>query len=189
MSNKLRFFFEFKLPFLSYCILSISILIIYLSGFEIQTLSTIKSQIGSIILMAGFVLRIIATTTTRYMGKIKIVGVYAICRQPLLLAQIISFIGLNIIIANPIFVLITIIIFITNDLFSARRYEKILLHHYKEIWKIYASNTKFLLPFTKRVKDVFRPSISSKEIDNSHNTLIFIAIYIILVEISILSLL
>lgn len=189
MSNKLRCFFEFKIPFLSYCILFVSIFIIYLSGFEIQSLSTIRSQIGSIILMAGFVIRIIATTTTRYMGKIKIVGVYAICRQPLLLAQIISFVGLNVIVANPIFILATIIVFITNDLFSARRYEKILFHHYKEIWKIYASNTRFLLPLTKRVKDVFRASLSSKELDNTQNVLIFIAIYIIFIEISTLSLL
>lgn len=189
MSSKLRCFFEFRIPLISYFVLFVAIFILYLSGFEIPSLSTIRSQIGSIILMAGFVIRIIATITTRYMGKIKIVGVYAICRQPLLLAQIISFIGLNIIIANPIFILATTIVFIANDLFSARRYEKILLHHYKEIWKIYANKTKFLLPFTTRIKDVFRPSISSTELDNTHNTLIFIAIYIILVEISTLSLL
>ena len=187
MNSKLRTFFEYRVPLISYLFLFIAIFILYLVGFEITSLSTIKNQVGSLILMLGFIMRIIASLTTRYLGKIKITGLYAICRQPLLLSQMISYIGLNIIIANHFFLLVTIVVFFANDVFSAKKYDKILCHTYRDVWKIYAKNTNFLFPVHIRWKDVFKKNISSTEIDNSHNFLIFLCICIILIEISALS--
>lgn len=187
MNSRLRTFFEYRVPLISYLFLFVSIFILYLVGFDITSLSTIKNQIGSLILMFGFTMRVMASLTTRYLGKIKITGLYAICRQPLLLSQMISYIGLNIIIANHFFLLITIIVFFANDVFCAKKYDKILRHTYRDIWKIYAKNTSFLLPTYIRWKDVFKKNISSIEIDNSHNFLIFLFICVILIEISALS--
>lgn len=184
MNNRLRLFFEFRLPFVSYLILFFSILFLYFFGFEYATLGEYSSQVGLIILFIGFGIRVLASITIKYLGKIKITGIYALCRQPLLLGQFVSFIGLNIIVSNVYFCAISCLVFVCNDVLSAKKYDKILEHHYKDIWRIYAKNTNFVIPFTKRVNDVFKPSVSSMEIDNSKNTYIFIIIYAILVEIA-----
>jgi hypothetical protein len=121
------------------------------------------------------------------MGKIKITGIYAICRHPLLLAQIISLIGLNVIVSNIYFSIASIIIFICNDYLSSKKYDKILSYHYRDIWSIYAKHTNFLLPITDRVKDVFSGSLSQSELEEGQNAPIFFAIYAILVETATLS--
>ena len=184
MSNKLRLFFEFRIPLISYLILFCVIFVLFLFDQQFQSLSIKSSQIGAIVLFAGFGIRVLATITMKYMGKIKITGIYAICRQPLLLAQIISFIGLNIIVMNSYFMLVSLIVFVCNDFFAYRKYDKILLHHYRDVWKIYSKHTNFLIPFTNRIKDVFNTKLSQSEFDNSRNTSIFLAIYAILVEIA-----
>ena len=184
MNKKIKLFFEFKIPIISYVLLSIAIFIIFLLGHSFQSLSSKQAQIGSLILFAGFGIRVLATITAKYMGKIKITGIYAICRHPLLLAQIVSLIGLNIIVSNIYFFAASIIIFICNDYLSSKKYDKILSHHYRDVWKIYAKHTNFLLPITSRIKDVFAGSLSQSEFENGQNAPIFFIIYAILVEIA-----
>ena len=67
------------------------------------------------------------------------------------------------------------------------KYDKILAHYYREVWQIYKSQTRFLLPITNRVNDVLHANTSVNEIDNSSNTLIFLIIYALLVEIAMFS--
>jgi len=184
MNNKLRLFFEFKIPLISYLILFLVIFVLFLFDCQFYSLSNKSSQIGSLILFIGFGLRILATVTTKYMGKIKITGIYAICRHPYLLAQIVSFIGLNIIVSNIYFLFLSTVVIICNDFLACKKYDRILAHHYKDIWHIYAKHTNFIIPFTKRAKDVFSASLSQYEFDNGRNTPIFLAIYAILVEIA-----
>ncbi len=184
MNYKLKSFFEFRLPFISYCILFCAIFALFLSEQHFQALSTNSSQIGSLILFFGFGIRVLATITPKYMGKIKITGIYAICRQPLLLAQFISLIGLNIIVSNVYFFFISTIVFIFNDFLSLKKYDKILAFKYKDIWKIYAKHTNFVIPISNRIRDIFSSSISRSEFLDNQNTLIFIMIYAILVEIA-----
>ena len=184
MKNKLRMFFEFRIPLISYLLLFVVILVLFFFDYNFHSLSEKNSQVGAMILFAGFALRVLATTTMKYMGKIKITGVYAICRQPFLLAQIISFIGLNVIVCNSYFILASLIILICNDFLAYRKYDKILAHHYRDVWKIYAKHTNFLIPFTNRVKDVFECKLSQSELDNGQNAPIFFTIYAILVEIA-----
>lgn len=187
MNGKLRVFFEFRLPLISYVILFFSILLLYIFNFRISPITTHIAQFGILILFAGFGIRILASITVKYLGKIKITGIYAICRHPMLLGQFISFVGLNLMVCNILFTFISIVVFVCNDVLSCIKYDKILAHYYRDVWKIYSKNTKFVLPFTNRIKDVLTPSISSYELDNSHNTPIFFAMYAIMVELSTLS--
>lgn len=187
MSKKLRMFFEFRIPLISYVLLGIIIAILFFTGHQFYPLSVITSQIGCILVVFGLLIRILASVTTKYLGKIKITGVYAICRQPMLLAQFFIIIGFNFIVLNPIFFVSSLIIFFANDVLAMTKYDSILEHYYREIWQIYKSQTRFVLPFTKRIKDVFSKSLSVNELDNSSNTFIFIAIYALLVEIAMFS--
>ena len=184
---KMRTFFEFRIPLITYFILSIAILVLFLFDFQYQPLYTHRSQIGILVLFLGFLIRILASLTIKYLGKIKITGIYALCRQPLLLAQFLSIIGLNIIISNGYFAILSIVVFFLNDYLSMKKYDRILAHSYKEIWKIYAENTNFVIPFSRRVNDFFKQSLSIIELDNSSNLPIFILIYAILIEIATLS--
>lgn len=187
MNKKLRLFFEFRIPLISYALFSIIIAIIFFTGHRFEPLSALHSQIGCILVIFGLFIRIIASVTIKYLGKIKITGVYAICRQPMLLAQFFVVIGFNIIILNPIFFASSVVIFFANDVLAMSKYDSILGHYYREIWQIYKSQTKFVLPFTNRVKDVFNSSLSVNELDNSSNTFIFLIIYALLVEIAMFS--
>ena len=85
---------------------------------------------------------------------------------------------------NSYFILASLIILICNDFLAYRKYDKILAHHYRDVWKIYAKHTNFLIPFTNRVKDVFECKLSQSELDNGQNAPIFFTIYAILVEIA-----
>ncbi len=186
MNTRLVSFFEFKIPAISYIILMLVVFLLFLFDNHFLPLSSSSSQIGSLILFFGFGVRVIATKTSKYMGKIKVTGIYAICRQPLLLAQIISLIGLNIIVSNIYFMFISMILFVCNDLFAAIKYDKILSHHYKDIWTIYAKYTHFLMPISSHFKDIFSKSFEKDKYNNS-NIVIFCLIYLILVEIAIFS--
>ena len=187
MNDKLRVFFEFRLPLLSYVFLFICIIVLYCFNVQIPPLGIYQSQIGILFLFAGFGLRILASSTVKYLGKIKITGVYAMCRHPMLLGQFLSFFGLNLMVKNIFFTIFSIILFICNDFISCKKYDKILSHHYRDIWKIYAKHTNFVFPFTRRIKDTLTPSLSTSETENSHNFPIFLLIYIIMVEIATLS--
>ena len=184
MNKKIKLFFEFRTPIITYTLLFVAIFILFIFGHNFQPLSSSQAQIGSLILFAGFGIRVLASITSKYMGKIKITGIYAICRHPFLLAQIVSLIGLNVIVSNIYFLTISAIVFICNDYFSSKKYDKILSHHYRDIWRIYAKHTNFLLPITSRVKDVFSGTLSQSEFENGQNTPIFFMIYAILVEIA-----
>lgn len=184
MSPKLRIFFEFRVPIISYLLIFITIFVLFLFNVEYKSLHIKTSQIGILLLLCGFGIRVLASLTTKYFGKIKITGIYAICRHPMLLGQMISVIGLNCIVCNQYFFIVSMIIFICNDFMATMKYDKILAHHYRDIWKIYSSQTRFILPFTNRIQDVMKLNISSAELNNSKNFLIFIIIYMILIEIA-----
>lgn len=187
MNEKIRVFFEFRIPLIFYCLVFVAIIILYLCGFQYQPLSTAQAQIGTLFLFFGFLIRVLASYTKKYMGKIKITGIYAICRHPMLLGQFFSLVGLNVIISNIYFSIVSSIIFATNDCIASIRYDKLLSHHYRDIWKIYATNTRFVLPFSTRTGDILSPSLSITSVDRSGNITIFIAIYCILIEIAIFS--
>lgn len=184
MNNKLRLFFEFKIPLISYIILFIALIVLFFFNVAFASLGNKSSQIGALVLFVGCALRTLATLTNKYMGRIKITGVYALCRQPLLLAQIIMLCGMNVIVMNEWFCLISIIVFLCNDCLAYRKYDKILSHHYRDVWKIYAKHTYFLVPITKRVKDVFNATLSQTELDSSQNAPIFLLVYFMLIEIA-----
>lgn len=187
MNSKIRLFFEFRIPLISYLLIFCVILMLFAFRVPFLSLENQFSQIGLLVLYAGYTLRVVASITMKYMDKIKITGLYAICRHPLLLAQIIMLIGLNFIVQNRYFVLISTIIFLCNDLLAAIKYDRILAHHYRDIWRIYAKHTNFLIPFTKRIKDVFIAKLSQSELENGQNAPIFIMIYLILIEIATIS--
>ncbi len=187
MNSKLRIFFEFRVPIISYILIFITIFVLFLCGVNYTSLHTKSSQIGTLLLLGGFGIRVLASLTTKYFGKIKITGIYAVCRHPMLLGQAISVIGLNCIVCNQYFFIISTIIFICNDFIATTKYDKILAHHYRDAWKIYSSQTNFILPFTSHIQDTTRSSISVAELKNSRNLPIFIVIYLILIEIATLS--
>ena len=184
MNNKIRLFFEFRIPLISYILIFIAVFISFLSGHTFQPLHTKLSQLGIIFIFLGFGIRVLSTITKRYMGKIKITGIYAVCRHPMLIGQFFAFVGFNIIVEDILFFVLSVFIFVINDVLSEKKYDKILAYHYKSIWKIYSSQTNFVLPFTTRINDVFKPSVSSAEIERGNNFAIFLAIYTILVEIA-----
>lgn len=136
-------------------------------------------------MFGGFGLRILATSTKKYLGKIKITGIYAICRQPLLLSQIFVIVGLNMLVRNVFFLSFSVVLLVVNDFLCAKKYDKVLSRYYRDVWKIYAEHTNFIIPFTKRVKDVFTKTLSTAEVEKSDNVYLFIALYIILIEISV----
>ncbi len=187
MNGRLRNFFEFRIPLISYGLLFGSLLVLYTFNESFFPLHLKTQQCGILILFFGFAIRILASATTRYLGKLKITGVYALCRQPLLLAQFISLIGLNLIVSNIYFFGISAIVFACNDCLAMKKYDKILAYHYRDIWKIYSEHTHFILPVGVRAKDVLQPSLSVNEMDSSKNTPIFLLIYAILIEIATLS--
>ena len=187
MDKRLRLFFEFRIPLISYFLFGIVIFILFLFNHRFQPLSTMLSQFGCFFIVSGFCIRLLASITTKYLGKIKITGIYALCRQPMLLAQIFVLIGFNLIVFNPFFLALSLIIFLSNDCVAMYKYDKILAHYYREVWQIYKSQTRFLLPITNRVNDVLHANTSVNEIANSSNTLIFLIIYALLVEIAMFS--
>ena len=187
MNERLRKFFEFRIPLISYCLMFVIILLLYLFNESFFPLHLKRQQCGILLLFAGFAVRVLASFTTRYLGKLKITGIYAICRQPLLLAQLISLLGMNLIVSNYFFFIASLFIFVCNDCLAMIKYDKILSHHYRDIWKIYSGQTNFILPSSSRMKDVFQPSLSVAEADNSSNLPIFLALYVILIEIATLS--
>ncbi len=187
MNDKLRLFFEFRVPLFSYFLWGVAAFVVFLFGYEFQPLHTKVAQFGCIFIFSGLALRMAASMTVKYLGKIKITGVYALCRHPMLLAQFISFIGVNLLVQNPYFTIMACVIFLVNDCFSAKKYDKLLARHYRDIWEIYAQSTNFVIPLTNRVKDVFRKSISVSESNKANNMIVFGAIYLFLVEIAVLN--
>ena len=185
MSEKIRIFFEFRVPLITYFLIFIALVIMHFTDIEFHNFNSITSQIGGLVLFGGFGIRILATSTKKYLGKIKITGIYALCRQPLLLSQIFVIAGLNMLVRNLFFLAFSIILLIVNDFLCARKYDKVLSRYYRDVWKIYAKHTNFIVPFTKRVKDVFTKTISTAEVEKSNNIYLFAVIYIILVEISV----
>ena len=187
MNERLRNFFEFRVPLISYGLVFVVIFVLYLFNESFFPLHLKVQQCGILLLFAGFAVRVLASFTTRYLGKLKITGIYALCRQPLLLAQFISLLGMNLIVSNYFFFIASLFIFVCNDCFAMVKYDKILAYHYRDIWKIYSAQTNFFLPSSARIKDIFRPSLSIAEADNSSNLPIFLVIYVILIEIATLS--
>ena len=187
MNKKFRVFFEFRVPLISYLLMFATIIFLYLFGRNFTPLHLKVQQCGILLMSLGFVLRILASATTKYMGKLKITGIYAVCRQPLLLSQLVSVLGLNLIVSDIFFLLISMIIFFCNDYLAMKKYDKILAHQYRDIWNIYSGNTNFVLPFNVRMQDVLRFSISANEMEGSRNLPIFLVIYLILIEIATLS--
>ena len=187
MNEKIRMFFEFRVPLIFYCLVFISIIVLYLFGIQYQPLYTTQSQLGVLLLFFGFLIRIVSTYTTKYMGKIKITGIYALCRHPILLGQFLSFVGLNAIVSNVYFTAVSVIIFTVNDCISSIRYDKLLSHHYRDIWTIYKSKTHFVLPFYTGKHNALSSNLSTRTVESNGNFTIFIAIYCVLVEIATLS--
>ena len=187
MSEKIRRLFEFRIPLISLVLYSAIIFVLFLFREKFDNLNEIHSQVGAIILSAGFVLRVVASLTIKVKNKIKITGVYAICRQPMLLAQLLFVIGLVLVVANIYFFFFATVIFVCCDYFSAKKYDKMQEHYYKDIWKIYKSKTNFLLPSFRRWYDIQKIELSVVELDKSRNIAIFCALYFILVEVAILS--
>ena len=111
----------FRVPLFSYCLWGISAFVVFLFGYEFQPLHTKVAQFGCIFIFSGLALRMAASMTVKYLGKIKITGVYALCRHPMLLAQFISFIGVNLLVQNPYFTIMACVIFLVNDCFSAKK--------------------------------------------------------------------
>lgn len=184
MNEKIRMFFEFRVPLIFYCSIFATIITLYLFGIQYQPLYTKQAQFGVLFLFFGFLIRILSSYTAKYMGKIKITGIYAFCRHPLLLGQFFSLVGLNLIVSNIYFTIASIVIFAINDCIASIRYDKLLSHHYRDIWKIYKSKTHFVLPFYTGLYNTLSPNLSTKSVENSGNFIIFVAIYCILVEIA-----
>ena len=188
MNKRIRLFFEFKVALLSYLIVAIIILGLYFFNITPKPLTTFNSQIGGIIIAVGFLLRTITITTLTVFDKHINTGIYALCRQPLLLSQFIVFTGLNIVVWNIFFLILSIVTFLTNDCLFAIKYDKILSHYYKNIWKTYTKTTNFIIPTLSRIKDVFiPPRLNTKKNNSNQNTLVFLSIYIILIEVATLS--
>ena len=188
MHQKIRVFFEFRVPLFSYLILSAVIVCLYFSNFTPQPLTTIKSQIGGIVVFMGFLLRLFITSTSIYFNGKKITGIYALCRQPLLLSQFIIFVGFNIIVLNMFFVVLSLLTFLTNDYVFAKKYDKILSYYNKHTWNNYAKQTNFIVPTLSNITNILTPLVFNvKKTNKNQNTPIFLSIYILLIEIATIS--
>ena len=189
MKKKLRLFFEFKVPVVSYFILAV--VIFCLHHFNIITqkpLTTFNAQIGGIILFSGLLLRTITTSTIRNLNNNNITGIYALCRQPLLLSQFIIFTGLNVIILNVYFMVLSLLVFFANDCLLARRYDKILSHYHKKQWITYTKHTNFVIPTLSKITHVLiKQNINPHKTNDNKNIWIFLSIYCILTEIATIS--
>ena len=188
MHQKIKVFFEFKVPLFSYFILSAVIICLYFFNFTPQPLTTFNSQIGGMVVFVGFLLRTLITSTSTHFDKTKITGIYAVCRQPLLLSQLIIFIGFNIIMLNIFFVVLSLLTFLANDYLLAKKYDKILSHYHKNTWKNYTKQTNFVIPTLSNINNVLTPqTLNVKKHNKNHNTLIFLLIYVVLIEIATIS--
>ena len=188
VNQKIRIFFEFKVPLLSYLILSITIVCLYFFNFTPQPLTAINAQIGGMVVFTGFLLRTLTTSTPMQVDKKKITGIYALCRQPLLLSQLIVFVGFNIIMLNMFFVVLSFLIWLINDYLSAKKYDKILSHNNKHTLNNYTKQINFIMPNLSNITNVLTPSgFNVKHINKNQNTPIFLLIYAVLIETAVLS--
>ena len=186
MHQKIRVFFEFRVPLFSYLILSAVIVCLYVFHFTPQPLTTINAQIGGMVVFVGFLLRILTTSTPCH--KTTPTSVYALCRHPLLLSQFIIFIGFNVIMLIIFFDALSLLTFLTNDYLFAKKYDKILSRYNKNIWKNYTKHTNFVIPTLSNIINIQTiPTLSIKKNNKNQNTSIFLSIYAILVEIAIIS--
>lgn len=188
MHPRIRVFFEFRVPLLSYLILSAVIVCLFFSNFTPQPLTTINAQIGGMVVFIGFLLRIFITSTSIHFNEKKITGIYALCRQPLLLSQFIIFFGFNIIISNMFFVVLSLLTFLINDYLFAKKYDKILSYYNKHTWNTYAKQTNFIIPTLSNITNISTPLVFNvKKTNKNQNTPIFLSIYILLIEIATVS--
>ena len=189
MNRKVEVFFEFRLPLISYCVISIIILFLYrFHNLILQPLNTIYSQVGGMLIFIGFLLRVFTTSTSVDFDKTKITGIYALCRQPLLLSQFIVFVGFNIIVLNIFFTTTSLLTFLINDYLCAKKYDKILSHYHKNTWKTYTKHIHLFIPTLSNIQQILTPqTISVKKTNKNQNMPIFFLIYTVLIEIATLS--
>ncbi len=145
-------------------------------------IASFKGQIGTIAIFIGFLLRVVAIDTKRYLETIKITGIYAICRQPILIADALVVLGFNIIAGSLIFTVVSILFFLIFEVNYFWQYDKILQYSFKDVYKIYARYIHFVIPAAPKLKDLRIYKINLHNIiNNNQNKIIFILIYLFLI--------
>lgn len=175
--DKILGYFDFHIQLVSLVILIIGGLLLSFFDNNIVNLSSIKGQIGLMFVLFGFLLRVFATKTAKYMDAIKVTGIYAFCRQPMLLAAVFIFVGFNVIVYNIKFIPISIVIFALINVLSAFKQESFMSYYFRDVWPIYKKNTGMILPFPCRVYDLLSIKLTKNHDQLLKNIVFFITIY------------
>jgi len=165
----------------------VAVLVLYLFAYKRIPVIPLGSGLGLAgiaVLFLGVLIRSLSAGVLQKNDVLAVDGIYAIVRNPLYLGSLVILLGVNILIANPLALVVTVALFLITYIPTILREEGGLAYAYGESWHAYTRRTPRLLPNPLRLGALrqVRWSLRQWRKNHEHNTVLAALLLLLLLH-------
>ena len=140
----------------------------------VKGLSSFEGVIGIVVIIAGVLVRSLSAGMLHKNEQIATTGIYGMVRNPLYFGSLLLLVGINIIIANPVAWLVSLMLFAITYIPTILGEEAGLAHAFGDAWIAYKNSTPRLLPNPLKLGELRHTSWSARQWyrNHEHNTVL-----------------
>lgn len=140
----------------------------------VNTLSSLEGLIGIVLIAAGTLVRSLSAGMLHKDKQIATTGIYALVRNPLYFGSLLLLIGVNVIIANPVAWVVSLLLFAITYIPTILGEEAGLAHAFGDAWIAYKNSTPRLIPNPLKLAELRHTTWSARQWyrNHEHNTVL-----------------
>lgn len=140
----------------------------------VKALSSLEGVIGIVLIAAGVVVRSLSAGMLHKNAQIATTGIYGMVRNPLYFGSLLLLVGMNVIIANPVAWVVSLLLFTITYIPTILGEEEGLARAFGDAWVAYKSSTPRLIPNPLRLAELRNTSWNAKQWyrNHEHNTVL-----------------
>ncbi len=140
----------------------------------VKALTSLEGWIGIGLIIAGVGVRSLSAGMLHKNQQIATTGIYGMVRNPLYFGSLLLLIGVNVIIANPVAWVVSLLLFAITYIPTILGEEAGLLHAFGDDWIAYKNSTPRLIPNPIRIGELRHTNWSARQWykNHEHNTVL-----------------
>jgi len=140
----------------------------------VKALTSVEGMAGIGLIMLGVVVRSLSAGMLHKNEQIANHGIYGMVRNPLYFGSLLLLVGINVIIANPIAWVVSLLLFLVTYIPTILGEEAGLAHAFGEQWQAYKASTPRLIPNPLKLGELRHTSWDARQWykNHEHNTVL-----------------
>ncbi len=140
----------------------------------VKELSSQEGLIGILLISAGAFVRSLSAGMLHKSQQIATTGIYAVVRNPLYFGSLLMLVGVNVIIANPVAWVVSLLLFTITYIPTILGEEEGLASDFGDAWVVYKNSTPRLIPNPLKLPELRHTRWSARQWyrNHEHNTIL-----------------